>query len=109
MSAEKFTRSGDASGVHSSGKGATFDGLMTMLAETAPALTTIATAIQAAPASPRLTVTPEEAAESLGVSRDSFDRYVKPELRVIRRGRLVLVPVSELVRWVDENMTAVLE
>ena len=41
----------------------------------------------------------EEAAASLGMSRDSFDRYVMPDVRVIRRGRLVLVPVRELERW----------
>lgn len=52
---------------------------------------------------PRFTLTPEESAESLGVSRDFFDLHVKPELRVIRRGRLVLVPVKELERWADEN------
>ncbi len=57
---------------------------------------------------PRLTLSPQEAADALGVSRDYFDAHVKPELRVIRRGRLVLVPVRELERWVDENAAAVL-
>ena len=56
----------------------------------------------------RLTLSPEEAAQALGVSRDFFDAHVKPELRVIRRGRLVLVPVRELERWVEENAAAVL-
>ncbi len=56
----------------------------------------------------RLTLTPREAAEALGVSRDFFDAHVKPELRVVRRGRLVLVPVRELERWVEENATALL-
>jgi len=56
----------------------------------------------------RLTLSPQEAADALGVSRDYFDAHVKPELRVIRRGRLVLVPVRELERWVDENAAAVL-
>ena len=56
----------------------------------------------------RLTLTPQEAAESLGVSRDFFDEHVKPDLRVVRRGRLVLVPVRELERWVEENSAAVL-
>ncbi len=53
-------------------------------------------------------MTPREAAEALGVSRDFFDAHVKPELRVVRRGRLVLVPVRELERWVEENATALL-
>ena len=56
----------------------------------------------------RLTLSPQEAADALGVSRDYFDAHVKPELRVIRRGRLVLVPVRELERWVDENAAQVL-
>ena len=42
---------------------------------------------------------PAEAAASLGVSRDFFDEHVLPELRIVRRGRLVLVPVAELQRW----------
>ncbi len=55
-----------------------------------------------------MTLSPQEAADALGVSRDYFDAHVKPELRVIRRGRLVLVPVRELERWVDENAAQVL-
>ncbi len=57
---------------------------------------------------PRLTLSPAEAADSLGVSRDYFDEHVKPELRVVRRGRLVLIPLRELERWVEENAAAVL-
>ncbi len=56
----------------------------------------------------RLTLSPAEAANALGVSRDFFDAHVKPELRVVRRGRLVLVPVRELERWVEESSAAVL-
>jgi len=52
----------------------------------------------------RVTVMPNEAAEMLGVSRDFFDEHVKPELRIIRRGRkMILVPVTELERWVRES------
>jgi hypothetical protein len=51
----------------------------------------------------RLTLTPKEAAGALGLSRDSFDDHVMPDLRVIRKGRLVLVPGKELDGWVDEN------
>ena len=40
-----------------------------------------------------LVVAPTEAARLLSVSRDFFDQHVKPELRLVRRGRLVLVPV----------------
>jgi hypothetical protein len=49
----------------------------------------------------RVAVSREEAAASLGLSLDSFERHVQPELRMIRRGRLVLVPVAELERWAD--------
>jgi excisionase family DNA binding protein len=50
-----------------------------------------------------LTLTPQEAADVLGVSRDFFDQHVRDDLRVVRKGRLVLVPWAELERWVDEN------
>jgi hypothetical protein len=46
---------------------------------------------------------PDEAAAALGVSPDHFDKHVRGELRLIRRGRLVLVLVSELERWGREN------
>ncbi len=53
---------------------------------------------------PRLCVKPEEAAEMLGVSRDYLDEHIKPELRIIRRGpRTILIPVSELVRWLEHS------
>ncbi len=51
----------------------------------------------------RITLTPVEAAAALGVSRDFLDDHVKSELRLIRRGRLVLVPVRELERWAEAN------
>ncbi|MBA3747648.1 MAG: hypothetical protein H0W96_09190 [Solirubrobacterales bacterium] len=50
---------------------------------------------------PRVALTRTEAAAALGVGLDSFERHVQPDLRLIRRGRLVLVPVSELERWAD--------
>jgi hypothetical protein len=57
---------------------------------------------------PRLALTRTEAAASLGVSLDSFERHVQPSLRMIRRGRLVLVPVAELWRWTDAEAEKVL-
>jgi excisionase family DNA binding protein len=50
---------------------------------------------------PRLCVKPDEAAAMLGVSRDYFDEHVKPELRIIRRGRRILIALAELDRWLD--------
>jgi excisionase family DNA binding protein len=53
---------------------------------------------------PRVTLRcPAEAAEALGVSPDYFDEHVRHELKVVRRGRLVLVSLSELERWVRAN------
>ena len=52
---------------------------------------------------PRLALTPSEAAATLGVSRDFFDHHVQPELRVVRRGRRRLIPMRELERWLDQN------
>ncbi|MEJ7786348.1 MAG: hypothetical protein WKF96_16210 [Solirubrobacteraceae bacterium] len=46
-------------------------------------------------------VTKAQAAELLSVSIDSLERHVLPDLRVIRRGRLVLIPVAELERWCE--------
>lgn len=53
---------------------------------------------------PRVALTREEAALALGMgSVDSFERYVQPHVRMIRRGRLRLVPVAELERWAEES------
>ena len=59
--------------------------------------------------SPRLALRPDEAAEALGVSRALFYRDVLPELRVVRLGRLRLVPVRELERWLSEHSSRVLD
>ncbi len=52
---------------------------------------------------PRIALTVPEAAASVGVGPDYFETYIAPHLRLIRRGRKRLVPVSELERWVAEN------
>jgi hypothetical protein len=52
---------------------------------------------------PRIALTPPEAAAAIGVGPDFFDQNVAPELRLVRRGRKRLVPVSELERWLAEN------
>lgn len=51
---------------------------------------------------PRVALTRAEAAASLGMSLDSFERHVQPELRLVRRGSMRLVPVAELARWADD-------
>ena len=51
----------------------------------------------------RLALTKAEAAAALGISIDSFERHVQPELRCVRRGKLRLFDVRELERWLDRN------
>jgi hypothetical protein len=48
---------------------------------------------------PRLAVDRAEAAAALGMSLDSFERYVQPHVRIIRLGRMRLVALSELEDW----------
>lgn len=57
----------------------------------------------------RLALRKEEAAASLGISDESFDRYVKPHLRVVRAGKLRLYPLAELERFLAEQASSPLE
>jgi excisionase family DNA binding protein len=57
----------------------------------------------------RLAFSLDEAAASLGVSRDYFDEHVRAELRVIRRGRRILVSVRELERWLEKSAALALD
>jgi excisionase family DNA binding protein len=55
---------------------------------------------------PRITLrVPDEAAEALGVRRDYFNEHVRSELRLIRKGRLILVAVKELEGWAEREQT----
>ena len=58
---------------------------------------------------PRLAFSPDEAAAALGCSRDFFDEHVRPELRLIRRGRRVFVAIAELERWLERSGALTLE
>ncbi len=58
---------------------------------------------------PPLALRPEEAARALGVSRSFFFAEILPELRVVRRGRLRLVPVRSLEEWIERNAARTLE
>jgi excisionase family DNA binding protein len=51
----------------------------------------------------KLLLTRVEAAERLSMSLDHFERYVQPKLRLVRSGRLRLVPPRELERWAQQE------
>lgn len=58
---------------------------------------------------PRYTLTRREAAASLGVSLNHFERKVQPELKVVISGQLILIPVNELERWVQRHAHQLIE
>ena len=57
---------------------------------------------------PRLALTPADGAAALGMGLTSFKKYVQPYVRIIPRGKLRVIPVSELERWAEENAENVL-
>lgn len=75
----------------------------------ADVLEQLAAALARVSGAPRLALSPVEAAGAIGVSRDFFDEHVAGELRLVRRGRKVIVPVVELERWLEENAARTLE
>lgn len=44
-----------------------------------------------------------DGAQMLGMSPDSFERYVEPHIKLIRLGRMKLVPYAEMERFIAEN------
>lgn len=58
---------------------------------------------------PRLALRPEQAAKALGVSRSFFFESILPELRVVRCGRLRLVPVRSLEEWLERQAARAFE
>lgn len=67
----------------------------------------VAATISASPA--RLSLRLGEAADALGVSHDHFHKHIAPELRIVREGRVQLVPVAELQRWLDTHASYAIE
>ncbi len=58
---------------------------------------------------PRLALSLDEAASALSISRDTLEREVLHELRTLRVGRRRLITLAELVRYVRENASRVLD
>ena len=58
---------------------------------------------------PRYTLTRREAAAALSISLNHFERHVQPELKVVPSGQLILIPVSELERWVQRHARFLVE
>ena len=58
-------------------------------------------------ATEQLLLTLEQAAQRCAMSVKSFRRHVLPHIKVVQVGRMKLVPVAELERWVEESSTLV--
>jgi hypothetical protein len=54
---------------------------------------------------PRLLLSKQEAASSLGMSVRHFERHVQADLRCVRSGQLTLYPLRDLERWADDEAT----
>lgn len=70
---------------------------------TATRASTTAPPRSVAVAVPRFALDIDEAAASLGLSRDTFDRHVRPLIREIPVGRRIVIPIVELERWAREG------
>jgi hypothetical protein len=57
----------------------------------------------------RLALTPSEAAQALGCSRDFFDKHIGPDLRWVRRGRLKFVAIAEIEDWLRRSAALTLD
>ena len=67
---------------------------------------------QQKPAAPqetgKLALSKAEAAEALGMSVDHLERHVLPDLRIVRSGRLRLIPLTEIEAWLDRSASRTL-
>ncbi len=61
------------------------------------------------PGVPRLALTKAEAASTLGVSIEFFERHIMSDLRVVHRGRRWLIPLAELQRWLNSSAERTVE
>jgi hypothetical protein len=77
--------------------------------ELSPARSTPNPRIDARDLVPRLALSKAEAAAAIGASVDFLEEHVLGELRVVRRGRRVFIPIAELSRWLDRNAALTVE
>jgi excisionase family DNA binding protein len=56
---------------------------------------------------PRITLSIDEAACALGVSRDHLERHILRDLRVVYSGRRRLIPLRELERWAEYQAVSI--
>jgi hypothetical protein len=59
------------------------------------------------PATPALALTIEQSCAALSVSHDFWMEHIAAEVKIVRRGRRKIVPVTELQRWLDEHSEAI--
>ena len=57
----------------------------------------------------RLALRKGEAAAWLGISDEAFDKYVRPNARVVRLGSIRLYPIADLLAFLDRQASAPLE
>lgn len=57
----------------------------------------------------RLALRKPEVAAALGVSDETFDRYIRPTLPVVRVGTVRLYPVAALAAWLEESAAVPLD
>src|SRR3954452_9295334 len=55
----------------------------------------------------KLALTRQECADALGVSLRTFARTIQPELPVVRRGSILLVPRGSVELWLAETASRV--
>jgi excisionase family DNA binding protein len=73
-------------------------------AEVVAQLDAKAPAPAALPVNPgRMALTKAEAADALGISVDHLERHVLRDVKVVRSGRLRLIPTTELESWLERN------
>jgi len=52
---------------------------------------------------PCLAVQHKDAPDVLGMGKTSFEKYVGPEVRCVRRGKMRVYPVRDLEGWLQRN------